>query len=579
VQEENGMRISVCRLALTLVVLLGVVATSLAEPDLPKVAVFDLQVTNKRHDSFGERFAEEIREAVDASGALAAVSENELKDFLKAQGKELCENLLAEEAALLGEDMGVELVVMGFLFKQGKEYSATLRIVQVSTGREVLPPEKLTVGSKRDDQEAAAAQMAERLLEFPKEEAAKHYRFGQDYFVGGNYKDAAAAFERAIAAAPDMWEAYYAAGAAYGKLGDEAKSEEKYNEVLVRNPEYAEGYQARGDHYRQQGNLELALADLDRAVELKPELVPALLSRGLVYQALARYAEAAADFQKATELEPDNAYAWVARGAAEAVSGSPWQAVLSYEHAVQADSTYVLAWSNLARLCMSQRELSLQTGRQINGHGAQEYLNKAIWALQRLLELKPEDLDTRVRLASAYGVAGRSQEADSLFSLLVAEVPSNLEVREARAAYLMEAGRDAEFIQEIEEITKLDAENYNALTQLGRHYADRGYVTKAKEYLSRAKQLRPDAGLAYVVEGTMYKDRANRLEDEGSEASGSPARKAKWNEAKDTFAKALEQFRKAVNDQDVGTYARNMVGYCQQMIARQDTLILYEDYY
>jgi tetratricopeptide (TPR) repeat protein len=558
---------------------------SLAEPSAggARVAVFDFQVTNKRHDSFGNRFAEAVRDAVDRSGGLAAIPKDELKRSMESRGRSLDDNLLADEAVALGGDLGAEFVLMGFLFKQAKDYSATVRVIQVSSGRELMPPVKLTVGTNKKDQEAAAAELVERLQASPREAAAKHYRFGQDYFVRGNYTDAAIAFERAIAANPEMWEAYYAAGAAYGKLGDEERAEQKYNEVLARNPDYAEAYQARGDHYRQQGLLEKAREDLDRALELKPELVGALLSRGLLFQAMARtdpslYTLAAADFEEATNLEPQNAYAWVARGAAEAASGAPWQALQAYEHAVQIDSTYALAWSNLALLAMSRAELVREIGREINGHTAQDYVGKAVWALEHLVTMK-QDVETRTRLATAYGAAGMTRKADSLFAILVAEAPENLETRQARAAFFMEAGRDADFISEIEQITRIDPENYHALVQLGRHYADRGQTTKAREYLGKAKELDPSDGLAYVVAGAMYKDRANQLEEEGSEAKGSPARKAKWGEAKDTFAKALSEFRMALADPDVGDYARTMVDYCNQMIARQDTLILYEDYY
>jgi tetratricopeptide (TPR) repeat protein len=569
--------------AVFLLVAVGVGRAAEPSGDGPSVAVFDLQVTNKRHDSFGERFAEAVRQAVDASGTFTAFPEAELKRFVQNRGGSLEDNLLADEAVKLGADLGVEFVLMGFMFKQTKDYSATVRVIQVSSGRELLPPVKLTVGTSKKDQEAAAAQLVEQLQASPREEAARHYRFGQDYFVAGNYTDAATAFERAIAADPKMWEAYYAAGAAYGKLGELEKAEQKFSEVLARNPEYAEGYQARGDHYRQQGLLDKARQDLDKALELKPDFVAALLSRGLVFQAMARtdpsfYALAAADFEKAAEIEPENAYAWVAKGAAEAASGAPWHALQSYERAVQIDSAYALAWNNLAILAMSRAKLVQEMGREINGHSADDYIGKAVWALEHLVAMQP-DLDVRTRLASAYGAAGMEREADSLFSVLVAEAPENLQVRQERAEFFMDAGRDADFIREIEEITKIDPENYHALVQLGRHYADRGLVTKAREYLNRAKELHPGDGLAYVVAGAMYKDLANRLEEEGSEAKGSPARKAKWSDAKDTFRKALDEFKRAVTDPEVGDYARNMVDYCSQMIARQDTLILYEDYY
>ncbi len=550
---------------------------------VPKVAVFDLDVTNKRHDSFGKRFAEVLREGIDDSGTLTAMPKDELENYLKDRDMGLSDNLLAEEAVELGRELGVDFVLMGFMFKQPKNYSATIRIIQVGSGQELLPPVKLDVGTKKQDQEAAAGELASRLQASPREEAAKHYRFGQDYFVAGNYADAAVAFERAIAADPDMVEAYYAAGAAYSKMGELEKAEEKYNEVLARNPEYAEGYQARGDHFRQQGELDKALEDLNRALELKPELPAALLSRGLVYQAMARqdpsyYALAATDFEKATTLEPSNAYAWVAKGAAEAASGAPWRAIQSYERAVEIDTAYALAWSNLALLALSRAELAEETGRAINGHTQQDYRDKAVWALENLVTLR-QDVETRARLAAAYGAAGSEREADSLFSVLVAEAPQNLDVRQERATFLREAGRDADFIAEIEEITEIDPENYHALVQLGRHYADRGLASKAREFLGRAKELKPGDGLAYVVAGAMYKDLANRLEDQGSEAKGSKARKEKWNEAKDSFARALDEFKRAVTDPEVGDYAQNMVAYCKQMMARQDTLILYEDYY
>ncbi len=83
-------------------------------------------------------------------------------------------------------------------------------------------------------------------------EAQNAFSEGVKLYKAGKYKDAVAAFNRAIKAAPKSDEAYNNRGLAYFKLGQNDNALKDYDEALKLNPKMTDAYFNRGNvHFAQ----------------------------------------------------------------------------------------------------------------------------------------------------------------------------------------------------------------------------------------------------------------------------------------------------------------------------------------
>ena len=75
-------------------------------------------------------------------------------------------------------------------------------------------------------------------------------------------------FSKAIALNPQLAEAYYERGVAYGNMVEYERAIADLSEAIRINPQYAEAYFSRAVGYELIGRLDQAIADLEKAIEL-----------------------------------------------------------------------------------------------------------------------------------------------------------------------------------------------------------------------------------------------------------------------------------------------------------------------
>jgi tetratricopeptide (TPR) repeat protein len=117
--------------------------------------------------------------------------------------------------------------------------------------------------------------------------------------------EARAAFDRALAIAPELPAAHMLAGGDY--LGSEPKDFARaagYFETAVRlAPNQSAPYDLLGDAHRAQNRLEDALQDYTNAAQRAPDQGAPVQQRAHVHSFLGNYAEARADYDRAFQLE------------------------------------------------------------------------------------------------------------------------------------------------------------------------------------------------------------------------------------------------------------------------------------
>jgi tetratricopeptide (TPR) repeat protein len=133
-------------------------------------------------------------------------------------------------------------------------------------------------------------------------------KMGRLFYDIGNYEAAIGEFDRAIASAPDMGEAYNNRGLAYFAIGETNNALADFDKAIELMPNSGGTYSNRGAVYLSLGNYDQAIADLDKAIELSPDLAKAYHNRGLVYLSMGEADKAILDFDKAIELTPETSF-------------------------------------------------------------------------------------------------------------------------------------------------------------------------------------------------------------------------------------------------------------------------------
>jgi len=110
------------------------------------------------------------------------------------------------------------------------------------------------------------------------------------------------------AAAVELSKAdYIRQGLVYAEQGDYDQAIAHYDQAIALDPDYVEAYLYRGLAYRKRGEYDHAIADYSKAIELVPDNAEAYYDRGCAYLGLGNYEQVMADFSKAVELNPNMA--------------------------------------------------------------------------------------------------------------------------------------------------------------------------------------------------------------------------------------------------------------------------------
>ena len=127
----------------------------------------------------------------------------------------------------------------------------------------------------------------------------------------GNYDEAVARFEEALASVPDCHECHHGLGTVYRDQQDYDNAEVAFKRSLEVNPEYAPAYEGLTSIYNAQRRFDEAAEANQRAAELSgggadgsSEDPDAIFNQGLINWNAGNVAEAKAQFEQTLELDP-----------------------------------------------------------------------------------------------------------------------------------------------------------------------------------------------------------------------------------------------------------------------------------
>jgi tetratricopeptide (TPR) repeat protein len=366
----------------------------------------------------------------------------------------------------------------------------------------------------REQIEAARRALAEALEAgaAAPELAPLHGRLGQLYHAYDLPAAAAAAYDRALAAAPDEPQWLYLRAVVAQRQGRYEAAAADLSRLLEHGAAGAAAHLRLGQVERFRGHTEAAADALRRALELDPFCAAAAFELGQVALTAGRADEAVARFRRVLELQPaaeqahfplaqallrlgrrDEARQHLERAAARQVSAGgrarcddPWEAELARlrtgaaahlaraRHAALAGRpAEELAALRDAVAAAPDDAVSHQAlGRALASRGETA---AAVEEYRRAVELAPESSELAADLALLLLRSGAAEEAAGLYRQAVELRPADAAARLGLARAERAAGRPAEALAQLDALVAADAadaavriERATALSTLGR---------------------------------------------------------------------------------------------------------------
>jgi tetratricopeptide (TPR) repeat protein len=214
----------------------------------------------------------------------------------------------------------------------------------------------------------------------------------------------------------------------------------------------SDAHNSRGIELADRGWLDEAIKEFKKAIELDPGSAHAHDNLATVYSEKQLWREALQEYLTALRLEPDSATAHYNLACFLASHGAD-MAIAEYKEAIQQEPEYPDAHLNLALT-----------------YSDQERFDEATRALERAIELAPDDAFPRHELA----------------------------------AIRMDGGDYRAAIGQLKEVVRIEPQNFEAWLDLGICYAQKGFYAEAERAYDRARALQRDDLLLEYNTAALY---------------------------------------------------------------------------
>jgi tetratricopeptide (TPR) repeat protein len=295
-------------------------------------------------------------------------------------------------------------------------------------------------------------------------EAVAKFEAGQAAHEQGRLTEAIALYTAALQQLPDFPEALYQRAAAYFALDRWEESEKDLLRLLDREREllgeaaapdptlgafFARAHTLLAEVRLQRGRLSEAEAHLERALALDPRFQRAHIVRASLALARRAPAEAIAALTRAAELGPPTAAFYILLGLATEQQGDTDAALDAYARALALDPHALAAREARSRLLLARGDYA-----------------RAIEDMEAIARARPTTA-VEHRLAEAYALAGRTEDAIALLQRILAREPTHREARRSLIALLERTGRSREALAHAQQLVAAYPQDPQAHAMLG----------------------------------------------------------------------------------------------------------------
>lgn len=300
-------------------------------------------------------------------------------------------------------------------------------------------------------------------------------------------------------------------------------------------------YNISGDLYFDEGDYKQAIKEYRAGLQLKPDDVNLLNSLGVALAEINRHREAESCFSRVLDTEPQNYMALINKGMSCRLLGRAEEAVSCFEQGLRCkehtQQASIEIYLQLGKLYCLEEQFEkavdlLKEWRQLKGEpsefiffrlfgeaamGAGEH-HEAVKALQRSLQIYPQNADSQSMLGLLYVLEGQGAEVGlSLCDRAVTADSGNARHLYRRAAALHRLGRLARALDDVRESLKVQRNNQQSLLLRAILYEELGSLRRAQQGFQRIVSMKKStenqqqealAGLARIAARTRISSRS-----------------------------------------------------------------------
>ena len=255
---------------------------------------------------------------------------------------------------------------------------------------------------------------------------------------------AVSAAEHAEQLKDNIPEVHFSLGVVYGQTGKTAEAIAELKRGLQLAPNSDAGYRRLGNAYLDSGQKEEAIAAYKKGIEVNPYYWALHIELGRAYFSVGQNDKALDEFKRVTELEPDNVTGWNDLAAAYERQGRYQESIPGFQKSIALSPTW-LAYSNLGYVYLVLKQYP-----------------QAIQALEKSVELAPNQETAAGNLADAYRYSGQKAKADAIYDKAIALAFQELQV---------------------------NPQSTEAMSDLAVYYADKGEQARAMAFIQRARGI------------------------------------------------------------------------------------------
>jgi tetratricopeptide (TPR) repeat protein len=287
---------------------------------------------------------------------------------------------------------------------------------------------------------------------------------GQRYFDKSEYSAASIEFRKAIQVDPKFAEAHYRLGLTYWRLQNWQEAYRALRTAANLNPQNVAPLLELAAMEAGMRKNEDARQDILQILGVEPNNAKAHLLLGQVSLQERNYETALKEFLRAQELAPNDPWALTQVGNANVLLNRLAEAAKSYEQAIAANSSFLVAYLDLADVYRRQGDSKSQLA-----------------TLERAVQNNQKSVGAYMILASTYIHSGHAEKVKPLFAQLAAATGYSVPALLATADLYLRLGDNASAEDALDQVLKVEPRNNVARKRLMEVHLNRQEWEKAEK--------------------------------------------------------------------------------------------------
>jgi len=314
--------------------------------------------------------------------------------------------------------------------------------------------------------------------------ATNLYNRGKVLYELKRYKEAIAAYEKAIQLRPEYAEAWNGEAKTFYDLKQYKQALDAYDKAIQIQPEYLDAWSGRVYLLNNLERYQAAIDSFDKVIKIQINSPEVWNARGDALMNLQRYQEASESYSKAVQYKQDYYQAWSSRGWALHNLQQYEEAIAAYDKAVQIKPDFDQAWYSRGNALLKLKRYQ-----------------DAIASYDKAVQFKPDYYQAWYSRGNALLNLQRYQEAIDSFNKAVEYQPDYYEAWYNRGWSLHQLQRYEEAIDSYDKAIKFKRNDYQIWYNRGNTLYNMKRYEDAIASYNRAVRYKPDYYEAWYSRG------------------------------------------------------------------------------